>query len=92
MTFLASDADGGSVPQQIADTIRFLQTHRAEISQLTSAAGVEEAYFDFGWDFPYQQSIGQSNDFPVELLKLCAECGLSICVSVYVTGSDYLNS
>jgi hypothetical protein len=92
MTFLVSGADGGRVPEQIVDAIRFLQTHQAEISQLTSAAGVEEAYFDFGWDFPYQRSVGQWNDFPTELLKLCAECGLSICVSVYATGDDCLNS
>jgi hypothetical protein len=88
VTFLVSDPDGGSVPQQIADAIRFLQTHQAQISQLTSAAGVEEAYFDFGWDFPYQRSVGQWNDFPTELLKLCAACGLSICVSVYAAGDD----
>lgn len=92
VTFLVSDADGGSVPEQIADAIRFLQMHRAEISQLASAAGVEEAYFDFGWDFPHQRSAGQWNDFSVELLKLCAESRLSIRVSVYAVGDDCLNS
>jgi hypothetical protein len=86
VTLLVSNADGGRVPEQILDAIRFLHAHHSEISQLTSAAGIEQAYFDFGWEFPYKRSFGQWNNFPTELLKLCAECRLSICVSVYAAG------
>jgi hypothetical protein len=82
-TFLVSDADGGQVPAQVSDAICFLQTYRSEIAQLVSTTGVEQAYLDFGWDFPYQRSLGQWNFFPIELLKLCCDLGLSICVSVY---------
>jgi hypothetical protein len=82
-TFLVSDADGGQVPAQVSDAIGFLGAHQSGISQLVSTIGVDQAYLDFGWDFPYQRSSGQWNSFPIELLNLCCDLGLSICVSVY---------
>lgn len=81
-TFLVSEASGGHVPVQVSDAIAFMKSHGPDLRKLIASDGVEHAFIDFGWDFPFDRSPYQWNHFPTELLKLCAETGLSICVSV----------
>jgi hypothetical protein len=86
--FVISDASGDQVPVQVGDAIRFVKAHEAELRGLILSHGVEQAYLDFGWSFPYERTPGQWNFFPSDLLKLCVDVGLSICVSVYATSED----
>ena len=82
-SFVVSEASGGQIPVQVSDAVDFIITHKSELSRIISSDGVEHAYLDFGWDFPYERCQAQWNFFPIDLLKLCSELGLSVCVSVY---------
>jgi hypothetical protein len=88
-TFEVSNADGGKVPVQVSDAIKFIRSHAEIIKRLTASDGVQHAYLDFGWDFPHSSYV-QWNSFPPELLQLCVVTGISLCVSVY-RASDELS-
>jgi hypothetical protein len=86
-TFHVSEASGGQVPVQASDAIAFMKSHGPDLQKLLASDGVEHAFIDFGWDFPFDRSPYQWNHFPTELLSLCTQLGISICVSVAVCSS-----
>jgi hypothetical protein len=80
-----SDVGGDEVPVQVREAASFVTGHREELARLREWHGVEQLTLDFGWDFPYERTLGQWNYFPPEFLRDCGELGIGIVVSVYAS-------
>jgi hypothetical protein len=90
INFDVSDAEWDDVGQQMFDAEEFLRTHLTELKHLASAPGVTGMCLDF----PVELRIGrngiatQSDRFPVSLVKLAGEIGLSLEFSIYPVEED----
>jgi len=76
---VVSEADFDNLPDQIQDTISFLEQHRGELARLCKFPDVEGVFLDFGID--RRDVAVQYDDFPAELLYLAGSLGISIRVS-----------
>lgn len=79
---LASDADLDEFARQIEDATAFLGTHLADISDMASFPGVQDAVLDFGISLP-KGYVAQFSYVPSKLVQLVAKAGLGICLSHY---------
>jgi hypothetical protein len=76
-----SGADFDDLPRQIEDAIHFLEHHRSALLHLQHFPGVEEACLDFG--LARHDVAAQYMHLPATLIRLAAEFGLSIELSIY---------
>ena len=77
-----SDCDGGDLPGQVRDAVKFLATHERAIMSLLSGPGVS-ASLDFGvWS---KDTWCQSTVFPPELVAAAGAIGLGLEVSMYAS-------
>ena len=81
-----SACDFDDLPGQIADALRFLQTHEAELQRLRTFPNVEGAQFDFAIE---ERDVWvQSDTFPAELLRRMGELGIDLEVSRYAQAQE----
>ncbi len=78
-----SEADGENPGQQVEDAMAFLRENKAELERLMALPNLNFVDLDFSWNFPYERVVIRSRDFPVELLRLCANLGIEMEVSVW---------
>lgn len=71
--------------QQVDETIEYLKSNYEQLKVIAQTENIQYAHIDFGVN--YMGKFMQTHHFPLELVKLCAELGLCIEVSVY-TSSD----
>jgi hypothetical protein len=85
-----SNADFSDFPKQLEDTIRYLRRNKDKLRHITSTKGIQYANLDFGIDLRIINGNGmtQSDYFPHRLVKLAAELGLGIEVSIYAANLD----
>jgi hypothetical protein len=69
--------------EQVSDAILYLNANRHSLQYITSTEGLEHAYLDFGANFNPANGFVQNQHLPLELLKLAAEYGISINLSMY---------
>lgn len=81
---LVSDHDGTDIALQISDAQRFLAVHRDALLRISSVSGLEGMCLDFGSEIPHDAPM-RTHEFPFTLLCACAECSISLHVSVYLT-------
>lgn len=74
-------SDANDLPLLVTDTIAFLTTHRQEMLHLVKTPGLEYLILDFG--IARHDVLAQYDRFPVELIRLAAEFGMSIELSHY---------
>jgi hypothetical protein len=77
-----SDADGDSVPQQIAEADAFLTSIEQSLRSIIQTVPRCKCSIDFSWDFP-RDSVGQYNSFPTAFLARLASFDIALVVSVY---------
>lgn len=80
-----SKADFDNLKKQVADTIRYLKINEDKLTHIATTKGIDNAVLDFGIDLRIDKKkiLTQSDKFPNELLKLAAELGLDIKLSIY---------
>ncbi|MES2948701.1 MAG: hypothetical protein V4858_09175 [Pseudomonadota bacterium] len=78
--FQVSNADFDAFGQQIDDTIRFLQTHGADITQMLSAAQAS-GVLDFAIE--WRDVAVQVDSIPAELVRVAGSLGLALEISHY---------
>ena len=75
-----SSADG-DLDAEIADAIRFLSTHEAELWRLHDFPGVTDMRLDFGY---YRREVAAQFDYlPPDLLARAGRLGIGIELSLY---------
>jgi hypothetical protein len=84
--FEVSNSTDGQIPQQIEQAVEFVREHEGELRTLASRQDVEDAFLDFGWELDPEGNPYTWRFLPADLLRLCVNTGLSICVSVAVVG------
>lgn len=80
-----SKADFNNLEKQIKDTIKYLKRHSDKLNIIKQTKGIDLAVLDFGISLRIDKKkiILQSDRFPNELLKLAADIGLDIELSIY---------
>lgn len=86
---VVSECGGDDLPGQVADTVRFLREHGAELRELRAGSQVDDLRLDFSvWQRTGVAAVTQSDYFPPELLKLAGDLGIGIEVSLYPVSSE----
>ena len=79
-----SEADFDDINGQINDTIIFLNKYKGNLKHITTTPEIEYATISFGLDSVIdEEHLTQSFYFPLELIKICAELGISIETTLY---------
>lgn len=79
-----SEASFADIESQIKDTIDFLSKYQDNLRLIASTPEVEYATIDFGVDSVIdEEHLTQSFYFPINLIKICAELGIGIELSIY---------
>jgi hypothetical protein len=80
VTVVVSEAAEG-FPQQVSDAIEFLKSNRTELLRLKESHGIENMSLDFG--VSRENGFVQSHLFPPDLVRMSAEFGMALEVSIY---------
>jgi hypothetical protein len=85
MSFCTSNADSDKVDKQIKDTIKYLTKNKLELKKVTTNKNVTYSTLDFAVELRmgYNNIALQSDYFPHELLKLCADLKIDLGFSLY---------
>ncbi|MBL7984607.1 MAG: hypothetical protein JNM91_06380 [Flavobacteriales bacterium] len=85
-----SNADFNDLKGQIRDAIKFLRDRSENLKRLPDFGLLtsDEPELDFGIDTRMHDVGAQFDYFPNELLKLCGDLGLCICLSQYQPSSE----
>lgn len=78
--------------QQIADTITFLETHRAQLEKAQQMEDVSFSTLDFGIKCDVNELLRKQNQtlfMPAKLLLLAGELGIDIELSQYPLGDGF---
>ena len=79
-----SEAGFDDVPRQINETIAFLTKHKEALKHIAGTPGIDYATINFGVDSIIDRKhISQSFYFTIDLIKICAELGIEIELSIY---------
>jgi hypothetical protein len=79
-------APGTDLPAQVRDALRFFKKHAGELRRLRAAFKRGSPELDFGiWVMAPPETYTHSYWLPPRLLKLAAECGFTIRLSLYPT-------
>jgi hypothetical protein len=80
----------GDLAGQVRDAIEFLRKHFDDLQRLSSEPSIQSKCLDFGYDCELNERdcMVQGESLPVELLKLCAELGIRIDLSLYPSASS----
>jgi len=81
VTFVASNSDFSEFNQQIDEATCYLDTHRVQITAMTSFEGVQHAILDFGIEL--RDVAIHSDILPLRFLKAAVETGVSVELSHY---------
>jgi len=77
------DADGDHFGDQVTSAIAFLERHDKVLKGFSSNPGFKSGAMDFGvWNMA-PDIVARSYTFPPLLVKLAAECNLTLTVTVY---------
>jgi hypothetical protein len=87
VSFVASDADFDEFERQLTDATEFLETRASEIAAMAATPGVKHATLDFGVSL-YEDSVAQYCSFPPKFVRMAANAGLGLEVSMYACGDD----
>jgi hypothetical protein len=80
----ASDSEWGDLPAQVQDVIRFIEKYESQLLEMSALPGVDWFQLDFPSELRINDEIvGQSDSFPIELIRLAAAVGLSIILTTY---------
>ena len=84
ISFVASDRDWDEFPEQVKDTIIFLETNGAALEALLSTHEIKGAYLDFPIYSRLNDHIVNQNDhLPSKLVSLAGKLNLGIEMSMY---------
>ena len=83
---VGDDNDGG-FSEQVKSAIAFLERHAGDIRPLSSAPGFKAAELDFGVWNKAPDVVAQSHSFPPLLVKMAADCGVALTITVYASDS-----
>jgi len=79
-----SNSDFDDVKTQITQTIDFLNIHKEHLIHINTTPGIQYATIDFGVDSIIDEDhLTQGFFFPPALIKICAELGIGIELSLY---------
>ena len=79
-----SNADFDNIKDQIEETIEFLVKYKSSLIHIANTPGIECATIDFGVESIIDKNhLTQSFNFPIELIKVCADLGIEIELSIY---------
>ncbi|MND68765.1 hypothetical protein D3C80_602240 [compost metagenome] len=82
ISIVASDADFDNLEKQIKDTIDFLKNNKSKLELITATKEIQYATLDFGVE-DNNNEFTQTMRLPNELLRLAADLGMEIEMSVY---------
>lgn len=82
LTIETSKADFSNLNKQVKDTVRYLKRHYDQLLCIKETKGIDQISLDFGIDCSNGECTLQIF-MPVELVRLAAEFGIGIQVSVY---------
>lgn len=77
-----SKAGFDNFKQQIQDAIDYLNSHQQELQYINTTPEIQYATLDFGVEYDTNK-FTQTQYLPKELLKLCADLGIDIEISIY---------
>jgi hypothetical protein len=77
-----SHADFDEFKQQVQDAIDYLNNHHQELQYINVTPEIQYAVLDFGVEYD-PDKFTQTQYLPTELLKLSADLGISIEISIY---------
>ncbi|MGY4538801.1 hypothetical protein ACVW0P_003224 [Mucilaginibacter sp. UYNi724] len=83
-----SKADFNDFNKQIDDASRYLELYQEKLKLITSIPAIQFAVLDFGIECDINKFV-QSKYLPITLIKLCAELGISIELSIYQQQTNY---
>ena len=90
ITILTSTRNFKNLKAQINATIRYLNRNKVKLRFISRTKEVQYAILDFGIDSDMlSKKFSHSEIFPNKLLRLAAELGLDIEVSIYHTASKW---
>jgi hypothetical protein len=78
-----SDAKFNDFNEQANDAIGYLEHNGETLKHISTAEGLEYATLHFGASFNPGNGFYQSHRLPPELVKLAAEFGIAITISMY---------
>jgi hypothetical protein len=82
------DADGDHFGEQVSSAIAFLERHENVLKGFSSNLGFKSGAMDFGvWNMA-PDIVARSYTFPPLLVKLAAECNLTLTVTVYAASDS----
>ncbi|SEP30141.1 DUF4279 domain-containing protein [Mucilaginibacter sp. OK283] len=83
----ASEADFTDFKQQVKDVIEFLESNRNKLLFINSGSEIQYAVLDFGVAYN-PDKFTQTQYLPKELLKLAADLGIGIEISIINRAND----
>ncbi len=84
VSIITSEAGFDDIKSQINDTISFLNKYQDNLRHISDIPEIEYATIDFGVDSVIdEEHLTQSFYFPISLIKICAELGIGIELSIY---------
>lgn len=86
MNITVSNADLGEFDQQVKNAIGFLRDHESELTRLVGFPGVDAVGLDFGTAWG-DDSAMQTRHLPLELIRLVAQVGLDMEISIYAVSA-----
>lgn len=86
ISILVSDAGFDSWKEQIEDAIRFLEKNKSSMNLIPETPEIDQATLDF--EIRGRDKFCQSVILPNKLLKLAADSGIEIEISIYGATAD----
>jgi len=80
-----SDAGFDEFNQQVQDAIDYLNSHQQKLQYIKSTPEIQYATLDFGVEYN-PDKFTQTQYLPTELVKLSADLGIGIEISIYQQG------
>ncbi|MDB5112782.1 MAG: hypothetical protein JWR67_3896 [Mucilaginibacter sp.] len=79
-----SEAEFDNIKDQISDTLDFLIKYKDNLRHIASTPEIEYATINFGSDSTInEEQLTQNFHFTMGLIKICAELGIEIELSIY---------
>ncbi len=84
VSMIISEASFNDIKSQINDSVAFLIKYQDNLRHIADTPEIEYATINFGVDSIIdEEHLTQSFYFPISLIKICAELGIGIELSIY---------